>query len=51
MPFLEVQTIIEDMKNINGICTSEDLKILYAISNEDDQIYIIKDDPKQIPIN
>ena len=39
------------MESISCIGVSEDLKILYAISSEDDQIYVVKDDPKQIVQN
>ena len=51
LPFLNIQTIIQDIENISGICVSDDIKILYAISNEEEQIYVIKDDPKQTVIN
>ena len=51
LPFLNIQTIIKNMESISCIGVSEDLKILYAISSEDDQIYVVKDDPKQIVQN
>ena len=51
LPFLNIQTIIQDIDNISGICVSDDIKILYAISNNEEQIYAIKDDPKQAVIN
>ena len=47
LPFLNVCNTISGFDNISNICISEDLKILYAISNKDEQIYIVKDSPKQ----
>ena len=47
LPFLNVYNTISGFDNISNICISEDLKILYAISNKDEQIYIVKDSPKQ----
>ena len=47
LPFLNIYKIISGFDNISNICISEDLKILYAISNKDEQIYIVKDAPKQ----
>ena len=46
LPFLNIQTIIKNMENITGICFGEDMKTLYAISNEEEGIYIVKDDSK-----
>lgn len=51
LPFLNAQTILKDIENISGICTTDDIRILYAISNEDEQIYAIKDDPKSVVSN
>ena len=48
LPFLNLHHIISGFDNISNICISEDNKILYAVNNEDEQIYVIKDDPKQI---
>ena len=48
LPFLEIKTIIKNIENISVICISDDNRILYAISNEDDQICAIKDHPKQV---
>ena len=47
LPFLNLHHIISGFDNISNICISEDNKILYAVNNEDEQIYVIKDDPKQ----
>ena len=51
LPFLNIQTIINNMGNISCICISEDIKLLYAVSNKDEQLYVVKDDPKQISQN
>ena len=51
LPFLGIQTIIKNIENISRICVSDDRKILYAIGNEDEQIFAFKDDPKQISYN
>ena len=45
LPFLNIQKNI-NIENISGICFSEDIKTLYALTNEEEQIYIIKDEPK-----
>ena len=47
LSFLNIYKIISGFDNILNICISEYLKILYAISNKDEQIYIVKDAPKQ----
>jgi WD40 repeat protein len=44
LPFLNIHTIINDMVKINSICVSDDIKLLYAISYENDEIYVVKDD-------
>ena len=51
LPFLNIQNIIQNLENISCISVSEDAKLLYALSNEDDQLYVVKDDPKQIAQN
>ena len=48
LPFLNYQNVIKNLEKISSICVSDDLKILYAINYEDDQIYIVKDDPKLV---
>ena len=44
LPFLNIYNIINDMEKISSICVSDDIKLLYAISNEKDEIYVVKDD-------
>ena len=51
LPFLNVYNIISGFEKISNLCIREDLKILYAINSEDEQIYIVKDDPKQVTSN
>ena len=46
LPFLNVHNIISGFERISNLSISEDLKILYAISCEDEQIYVVKDEPK-----
>ena len=46
LPFLNVHNIISGFERISNLSISEDLKILYAISSEDEQIYVVKDEPK-----
>ena len=46
LPFLNVNNIISGFERISNLRISEDLKILYAISSEDEQIYVVKDEPK-----
>ena len=48
LPFLNLHISISGFEKISNIGVSDDLKLLYAINNEDEQIYIVKDDPKQV---
>ena len=51
LPFLKVVNKIDNIENVTNICVSEDIKTLYAISDKNQQIIIIKDNPKQIASN
>ena len=51
LPFLKEVNHIDNMKNITNICASEDIKILYAISDKNEQINIVKDNPKPVVSN
>ena len=51
LPFLKEVNHIDNMKNITNICVSEDIKTLYAISEKNEQINIVKDNPKQVISN
>ena len=46
LPFLTLHNTISGFEKISNICVSEDLKILYAIRSEDEQIYVVKDEQK-----
>ena len=47
IPDLKVEVDIENLSEINSICTSEDKKTLYAVSKNGIDTYIIKEDNKK----
>ena len=51
LPFLTLHTTISGLEKISELCINEDNRLLYAISDENEQVYIIKDVPKQIISN
>ena len=47
LPNLFMQVNIDDLEGIYAICPSEDMKILYAINQNGDEIYVIKEENKK----
>ena len=51
LPFLTMHNSIDNFEKITNLSVNENSRILCAINNEDEQLYIVKDTPKKVNSN